>query len=78
MKPADRPHTREALNPVDASIGPGTDAFWRMRGRAGTSRPLPVGSARSRPHDAPSGAIADRHRAVMRQPGRAAGGRRLG
>jgi len=78
MKPADRPHTREALNPVDATIGPGTEAFWRMREHAGGSRPLSGGRARRKPHDAPSGAIADRHRAVMRQPGRAAGGRRLG
>ncbi len=68
----------EHLTAVDATVGPDTEAFWKMRERDANRSPVPPAGRAHAPHALPGAASADKHRYIMRQPGRAAGGRRLG
>ncbi len=65
------------LAAVDAAGSPDTEAFWKMRERGTTRSPMPPAGRQHGPHALPGAAGADKHRYIMRQPGRAAGGRRL-
>lgn len=80
MKRSDTVANKSAdhLTAVDATVGPDTEAFWKMRERDTTRSPMPPAGRRQAPHAIPGAAGADKHRYIMRQPGRAAGGRRLG